>query len=174
MLDSMLISLLAFASMPACVIPIAPEFEDPPAQRNFCPELVSADPPLWSTVTAPATEDVTFTITTADPNVSDTLYVRWIADYPPYSAQVTRPIGDRELAPSPDGKPSRSPDSVTPNCSLHVIARGLTQHKIYVAVSDRKFLDPRDPSVPADFQLTTAPKDACVVIGGWLLEMECK
>ena len=76
-------------SLSACVIPVGPRFEDPPGQENFAPEIENADPLQGGVVTVPSNTAKKITITVTDPNAFDDLYIRWIAEYPPYTINST-------------------------------------------------------------------------------------
>src|SRR5207244_709655 len=56
---------LALAA-PACVVPVGPQFQDPPATQNYEPRILAAQPPLGERVTG-----TTFHVTVQDPNVLD-------------------------------------------------------------------------------------------------------
>ncbi len=164
-------AILFIAMSSGCIIPLAPEFEDPPATINYAPYIENSLPTLGSEITAPPSGDVSFSLTVSDPNLGDTLYVRWISDYPPYSDD-SRQLGDLiEIAPPADGKPARAPMRFSPSCVVHSIARGLTRHRIMVAVSDRKFLpEQTSPELP----FTLVPPDAHLIVGTWTLNLECR
>src|SRR5262245_13457968 len=71
--------------MSGCVLPIAPEFQDPPSPPNYAPYIVSAQPPIGEVKTSLMPGDVEFSVSVSDPNILDKLCVRWISDYPPYN-----------------------------------------------------------------------------------------
>ncbi len=159
---------LALVLAPACVIPVAPQFDDP--EENFPPYIIDSRPPVGSIVTASEGE-AEFTVTLADPNLADRLYVRWIFDYPTYQ-DVTRLAEGPILPPSADGTEVRDPIRMAASCVVHNIAHGLTQHRLMLAVSDRPFVKAAD--APPDFRVTTVPKDARLLRAVWVLNLECK
>src|SRR5215471_15875644 len=78
--------LLLVPPMSACILPVAPEFQDPPASENFGPVITDSSPALGSVVTKVGGAPLPpFRVTITDPNLGDNLHVRWLADYPPRS-----------------------------------------------------------------------------------------
>lgn len=121
-------------------------------------------PPLGSVVTATAAGEAPFSVTLHDPNILDTLAVRWISDYPPFGPG-SRALEQRMLPPAADGKPLRAPVKFVANCYL--LAGGPTRHQIVVAVSDRDFLPFQ---ANKELPLTTVGENAHLVVGVWSLE----
>jgi hypothetical protein len=79
--------------MSACIIPVGPEFQDPPPTLAAPPWIVSAMPVDVSvpyTITMP-TE---FTAKVADATASVTIYYQWVFGYPPEDSNVTHLLGD--------------------------------------------------------------------------------
>jgi hypothetical protein len=154
---------LAFI-MSACVLPIAPEFQDPPASENYAPIFLNTDPQAGSVVSATPSAVPTFNIVVRDPNVNDDLEVRWIADYPPFTAatsvMVTIPV-----LHSSTGLPEVP--AFQPNCVLHHIGPGKT-HQLYVVVADRKF---ELPGTPPDVE--RLPEGATSNSRSWILNLDC-
>lgn len=76
------VKLLLFAvasSMSACIIPVGPEFQDPPGAPNASPEIVDPDPLWGAEVTTTAQMGQAFQIAVTDPN-DQLLHIRWIVD----------------------------------------------------------------------------------------------
>jgi hypothetical protein len=159
--------------MSACVLPIAPEFQDPPSAANFSPIILAAMPDVGSVVTAPSISTVpTFTVIVSDPNLGDDLHVRWIADFPPFNANTRSMIADSVITHSSSGVPLNGDDSVTPNCKVHNLAK-IPQHQIMAVVADRKF-DDSTPDAGTVFDLTKlADADGRKVIATWTLNLDC-
>jgi hypothetical protein len=158
-------SICALLVMSACVLPIAPEFQDPPASENYAPVFIDTNPPAGQIVTASPTVP-TFTVIVEDPNVGDDLFVRWIADFPPLtdntSVMATTPV------PHSAGATVSSHEvSIQPNCALHHLAR-IPSHQITVVVADRPFLD---PGTPIDFE--RLPPDGLKDSRSWILNLDC-
>jgi hypothetical protein len=162
----LLASTLCFALVPACVLPIGPQFQDPPATANVAPEIFNADPPLGSVVTVPR-----FLVTVSDPNLGDDLLVRFIADFPPYTSN-TKVLKETPVPHRADGTPLRQDVPVEPNCLLNSLAK-IPQHQIMVVVSDRGFADPVDP-LSKQIDLTRIPDDGRKIVASWTLDLECK
>ena len=128
--------------MSACIIPVAPNFQDPPSVPDQGPYLAGYTPVDGKLVTY--TPNVsTFSVVVTAPNVGDKLFFRWVWDYPPfnnsssmifYSANPEITIGA-----GPDGRPIGQ--TVTQNicCSLVNNANGL--HQVEFIVADGQFED---------------------------------
>jgi hypothetical protein len=155
--------------MSACVLPVAPEFQDPPTSANSPPFFITTDPEIGFVVTK---AKASFTVTVSDLNVEDDLSYRWIADYPPYTDNTRRLSDDGTISHSADGKTLQQDISVTPDCVSNMLAK-TPRHQIMVIVADRKF-EPLQatPTQPIDF--ARVPTGAGKVIATWTLELECK
>jgi hypothetical protein len=164
-LSSALITLVPLMS--ACVLPVAPEFQDPPTTSNYAPYFQAPPiPDLGSEVTTPS-----FEVLVTDPNIGDDLYARWIVDYPPYSDN-TRSFTQPKVAHRTDGLPLSQDFLFTPNCVDNSLAK-LARHQIMLVVADRDFSKQMPGSVQA-VDLTRIPVEGRKVIGTWTLDMECK
>ncbi len=136
--------------MNACVIPIGPQFDD--AEPNFSPFIETSDPGVGE-IFSPGQDDNRFvTVTLGDQNLGDTLFLKWLLDYPspdPEGGQVLM-----EVEPAPTGKVDRGPVRYVPSCPKPPAPPGL--HRLVLSVSDRRFLDEtKMESVSRD-----APKDS--------------
>jgi hypothetical protein len=80
---------------------------------------------------------VSFEVTVTDQNVSDYLYVRWIIDYPPYSTSSGLFVPDVVIAPSADGLPLQSTQSIPISCLSALPHEQL--HPLMALVADRPF-----------------------------------
>jgi hypothetical protein len=147
-----------FATISGCVVPVAPTWSDP--DRNYPPSIASADPPVGTILGRgidggpPTTVEVKVEL--ADQNVGDNLYLRWIIDYPPASADTSvletiKPGGDAIV---------RTADIFAPDCRADHLSRTVSEHRLLLAVSDRPFASD-DPGS------TTTPDQ---VNGGYLVE----
>ncbi|MEA2696143.1 MAG: hypothetical protein QOI66_414, partial [Myxococcales bacterium] len=126
---------LSLSLSSACVIPLAPEFEDPPAAQNIAPIITDSFPINGAVVSTRSSAD--FRVTVFDPNSSDDLHVRWIADYPPYGPN-TRLLRSPDL---PHGMTaSFQQTDITIDCINSNLALGLAQHQIMMIVADQLFL----------------------------------
>jgi hypothetical protein len=153
---------LALAA-PACVVPVGPQFQDPPATQNYEPRILGAQPALGERVTG-----TSFRVTVQDPNVGDNLYVRFMADFPPVGDNQ-RFLQDTTIRHHDDGTLLAEDVTLDVKCNAVV---PLPSHQITVIVADRKFLlDDKSPMQPANpLQL---PDDARRVMGTWTLDLEC-
>jgi hypothetical protein len=161
-LDRKLLPLLAALLMPACIIPVAPEFQDPAGVPNSPPFIIQEEtsPPFGAEVVDP-----TFAITISDPNVGDDLHVRWLADYP---GPATRTIeADHLYIARKDGLPLRQRVPVTVDCSLYQLSPDLDRHQIIAVVADRLFADPSPNS------LTLVTQDSEPAFAFWNWSVKC-
>jgi hypothetical protein len=168
-LTSLVTLLLSLSlSLPcACVVPLAPEFEDPPATRNFAPVISDPFPINGEVVSTQTSRD--FRVTVSDPNPSDDLHVRWIADYPPYGPN-TRLLRSPDLPHGMTAAPQQT--DITVDCINSNLALGVPQHQIMVIVADQPFL-PTD-NQPLDSKLTALPKSAGSAEAHWTLNLVCQ
>lgn len=156
--------LASAASLSACVIPVRPEFDDP--VPNAAPFIQQANPPELATVTAVPGQNTTFSVVVGDQDLGDTLYLRWIIDYPPYDQTITRHF-EVTAGRAEANNPIRGPQRFAPNCFQHSIAPGKRQHKIMLLVADREFASFEDLEALTE-------KDGRLVKIGWLLDnLEC-
>jgi len=117
-----------FAFNSGCVLPVSPEFQPTPAAPNYPPAFVRSEPFAETTVSA---HPQTFTVEVVDPNPADKLYVRWVSDYPPFTAR------SRLLVDDVEGRPQGPPISFE-GSRCEKFAMGM-EHELVVIVSDRKF-----------------------------------
>jgi len=148
----------------ACVVPMAPQFEDPGA--NYPPFVASSNPTAGAELTPSAT---TIEVTPGDPNLDDVLAIRWLIDYPPYDS-ATR-IGLPPFSLPPTGTVNRQTIRFAPSCSGNQIASGLASHRVTLSVADRPFLPPEQ--APPDLALDSVPPEGFVVRTTWLVDLEC-
>jgi hypothetical protein len=152
--------------MSACVLPIAPEFQDPPASQNYAPFFLATDPPIGAVVSTPS-----FRVTVRDPNVGDNLYVRWISNFPPATGD-TRAFKEETIPHSADGTLLFADSTAQPTCIKDLVAN-LPSHRVMVVVSDRQFLDVVQTGSPeADY--ARVPAGAGKVVATWTLDLLCK
>jgi hypothetical protein len=157
-----LLLLFAASLTPACIIPVGPEFQDPPGVPNSPPYAIAPDPVEgWHSV-SPTAE---FTVTPADVNVGDPLFVKWVTDYPPFSDE-THTFPPETIPPPANGSLSRPPQSFRPECGQ--LGKKSPTHTISVGISDRAFVTPENPS-----DLFAAQDKAPVRVVIWTLERSC-
>lgn len=72
------------SSMPACIIPVAPDFQDPVSFPQVAPWIHDPSPYAFGQVVSvtSTTAAVVFSVQVTDLNASDTLYGRWIVNPP--------------------------------------------------------------------------------------------
>jgi hypothetical protein len=134
-----------FLPSSGCVVPVAPEFQNPSAAPNYGPYFVDTDP--FAETQAIAGQD--FTVRVADPNPGDVLYVRWASDYPPFVQTRSKLLVDGATLAATGGP---RPTHYATRDSNGVDCRDFTQfppgadHKLVVIVSDRPFVPPAEVS----------------------------
>jgi hypothetical protein len=158
---------LSLSLSSACVVPLAPQFEDPPAAQNIAPIIRDPFPTNGAVVNTQTSRD--FRVTVFDPNASDDLHVRWIADYPPYGPN-TRLLGSPDLPHGMTASPQTT--EITIDCINSNLALGVPQHQIMVIIADQTFL-PTD-NQPLDSKLTALPKSAGSAEAHWTLNLLCQ
>ena len=130
-------------------MPVGPEFQDPPTPENqkpyFVAPLAPDGPPFYEqTVTLSGMRR--FVAIVGDANLTDTLTVRWVANYPPVSAATHLIIDDTVDR----GGNLQGSSMQTVSCDDFM---GGADHNLVVIVSDQGFLDPKTFSQnPSTFQ----------------------
>lgn len=117
--------------MLGCVLPVSPDFQNPPLAPNYPPSFDFFEP-YQETDVSQLPQD--FTVLLSDPNPQDTLHVRWAIDYPPYvQSRSLLVIDEQTLTPG-----SLKPVSYHLDSCANFKATG-AEHKVAVIVSDRPF-----------------------------------
>jgi hypothetical protein len=150
------------AALPACVIPVGPNFTDPVTTPDAPPYFVKALPNQGSLVVGPQS----FQVWVTDQNPSDDLTVRWFADFPPVQGN-TRPIGVNVgfIPASADGTVQTTLLEADVDCATDNLAPAVDQHTITVVVSNSKGIT----------DLTTTPFDGShEVTATWSLLLQCR
>ena len=147
-----------------CVIPIAPEFEVP--EGNLSPYIVTAEPRENAFVA----EDQEIAVVVGDPNLADTLYYRWVFNYPPFTLPASRWSVEDTIPAALGGSPVRNTTiRIRPACFRDLVP-GSDQHRAMLVVSDRPFVeDPDDAQHPFD----QVPAGAFVVRASWTVRKAC-
>jgi hypothetical protein len=125
-----------------CVIPVGPQFQDPLAAQNYAPRITDVKP------AGTVTSNTHFEVTVTDPNVGDSLFVRWIANYPDLQASSTT-LKDQIFSPHADGSPLSEQASLDVDCDDLASAsaeNSVGRHQIRIVVADRAFASGTVPS----------------------------
>ncbi len=147
-----------------CVLPVGPEFQDP--EPNVPPSIFVATPPSGE-ILLPGQ---TISVSVRDPNLSDTLYVRWLVDYPPARSQTA--LADKEtIVPPQNMDPVRILRAIVPDCDLHNIASGFSTHQWMLAVADRDW-EPFS-NAPSQYRFDDVTQGGFVVRATWTLQVAC-
>jgi len=150
----------------ACVIPVAPDFQDPLAAANVPPAILAADPQFGSVLTV--TSSFTFRISVVDPNSSDWLYVRWVLDYPPFQPTTSK-IDDNPYPPPATGTVHTENPSHAFDCS-NGFATITTPQRLEVFVADRA-LEQR--TAENNNRLDIVESGGYVARGNWTVLFQC-
>jgi len=155
-------ALFVVSQISACVLPIAPEFQDPPASPNYAPRIITTIPPQGSIVTGSASASTTFTATVTDPNLGDRmLHTRWLADFPPQGPNT------RTLTLNIDVSNLATGTDVTQTVSCQSLLAPVPEHPITVIVADRPFDDTK-----TDLTALADPT-GFTVQATWFLKLDC-
>lgn len=155
-----LLLLLSASLTSACIIPVGPEFQDPPGAKN-APPFTFADPQEGTRTSKTMPR---FTVTPADVNLGDFLFAKWITEYPPFSNETFTAKIDNMIPPSGDAQ--RRPTFLEPDCTQ--VSKGTTTHSIAVAISDRPFVPFTKPD-----DLIVATDGAVPRLVHWIWDQSC-
>ena len=161
-----LVLLTLVSSMSACVVPVAPNFQDPPGGLpNIAPYLLSVVPDLGTFVPV-ITQD--FQVTVTDQNVGDDLYYVWAIDYPPFNNAVTRTSPGKVLHLQ-TGVQLSAPLSLAVTCALAPVPT-IAVHRLEFIVADR----PLDPSMPNNrLDQVVQGSGGLVAYADWKFQITC-
>ncbi|HVV16666.1 MAG TPA: hypothetical protein VHH90_05620 [Polyangia bacterium] len=163
---SALLLLALIHPMFACVIPVAPDFQDPLAAANSPPAIIGSEPLFNSVVSiAPSLQ---FRISVIDPNVNDSLYARWVIDYPPFQP-ATFTIADQQFQPPATGAVHSETPTLPLKCSSGFGAV-TTPQRLAVYVADRMF---QDNSAANNNRLDITQPGGYVAFGSWTVVFQC-
>jgi hypothetical protein len=163
-----LLSLALFQPMFACVIPVAPDFQDPLAAANSPPTIIGSEPLFASIVSIPPSPE--FRVTVKDANANDLLYARWVLDYPPLQAATTT-FPDEIFQPPTTGvfQFHTAVPTLSLNCSSGYGAV-TTPQRLAVYVADRPF---QDNSVGNNNRVDLVQSGGYVATGSWTVVFSC-
>jgi len=147
--------------MSACVVPVAPSFQDPVGQPNVPPYIVNAMPPSGSFFSSKPTDDSAVLLTVTDQNVGDHLYYHWVIDYPPYSGSTRNQLV-QIISPSANGTQLSASIILPTPCAL-TLAPTVAIHQLAFILADRPF----DQSNPMVFDALLPGSDGFVVYANW-------
>jgi hypothetical protein len=157
--------------MSACIVPVAPDFQDPPSDPESAPVFSTTTPAMATLVTVLALPNQqTFSAPVSDTQLGVALNYRWALDYPPFSSDVTRAEQVAQILPPSDGQPiTNYPIPFTLDCTIAPASSSST-HKLILIVADRPFVFNPDPNHYLD---TIADPTGHVVYGFWPVVMNC-
>jgi hypothetical protein len=142
LLFEVLLTVVALAlslPMSGCIIPVAPDFQDPISSPNYPPYLVSETPvPFGQLVTIQATDQVSFSAVVTDQNPQDSIWYQWVYDdASPNTSTATHALGAFELKPTLDGSAWTIPP-VEVSCGVGLAVSPNSLHQLELIVSDRQ------------------------------------
>jgi hypothetical protein len=141
-----LLLFVATSSMSACIIPVGPEFQDPPATVDAPPYVLSSTPQVATPVTVAPNGEVDFVVTVVDPEVGATIYYQWALDYPPNVPGTTLSGGPPdEILPLGDGKPTQGALKTFPlRCTTFLASpTSGSNHVLALILADRQLSQTR-------------------------------
>jgi|tagenome__1003787_1003787.scaffolds.fasta_scaffold20891894_2 hypothetical protein len=159
--------------MSACIIPVAPNFQDPPSVPDAPPYLFNFQPASpGNIVTIPGADVVTFSANVTDIDVGDKLYYRWVLNYPPFKDGVTKPLNAGDISPLLDGRPINMPLPQMISCT-YIGRPSEGAHQLELIVADRAFSNAAD--LKAENLLDSLPEDSpgFVVRATWTIVASC-
>jgi len=162
--------------MSACIIPVTPNFQDPPSVPASPPYLFNFEPQNFGgVVTVPVPAGKTFSANVSDEDLSAELHVRWVVDYPPFVDGVTYfPGQTTTISRSANGQTINQVITQAIDCSW--ITQPLTStHQLELIVADRELLESSTFGLMADNKLdSTDPKNpGHVVRAFWNISISC-
>ena len=171
------VALFALSTMSACIIPVAPDFQDPPSAPNAPPYLsnfqANSQPTnVGEIVTIPGAGQVTFSANVTDID-GDPLYYLWVLDYPPFKGNGVTKLGNQGTVPRLDGQPITNM-SLTQLVDCNFVGRPSEgAHQLELIVADRRFSTASD--LTADNILDSLPEgsDGFVVRASWTIVASC-
>jgi len=142
-------ALLLFAalipSMSACIIPVAPDFQDPLTATNVPPYLESCNHDPGEVVSIVSPNVTTFRCTVTDPNVNDTtIFSRVVFDYPPAAGATASLRFDLASVSAPHtGTSHTAVIEFTFSCGnvSGLVVNFSTPQHLMLVVADRAFVD---------------------------------
>lgn len=168
--------LAAASSMSACIIPVAPDFQDPPSQPDSPPSLAN---PLVNLMLSyfgatislqQGNGDTTFSASVSDPDPGTKLQIRWALDYPPYNPATTSVFEGGFISAPVPGQPIQNVSvSQTINCSSVRDFTKSTQRFVLI-VADGKLAEP-DPNQP--YGLVQVVTSGNAVSNDWEISVNC-
>jgi|GEM_PF-1508592 len=138
--------LFALFPLGGCVLPVGPEFQDPPEEDNQAPYFLpppGSMPFYEQAVTVSGMRQ--FEAVVGDTNRSDTLQVRWVANYPPISAATMVLPSDMSDKSGDRGKAGTWDFTVTVGCEMFMQG---ADNNLVVILSDRGFISPDAADAP--------------------------
>jgi hypothetical protein len=165
----LLVFCLVAAGLASCVVPVGPEWTDPPA--NYPPTIKEANPAVGSLLPRDPDAGGSFTVEVvlADKNTTDDLFVRWIIDYPPPPFDETASRLAYPTTQPGGGGIERPRLRFAPSCNDDHIASGFSSHRLMLAASDRSFAS----DDPGQTSLDAVPEGNARVEAVWLFELNC-
>lgn len=160
--------------MSACIIPVAPNFQDPPSTPDSPPYLSNFSPSNFNdVVTVPVPAGQVFSATVSDPDIGDMLDVRWVVDYPPFT-NATRLGNQMMISRSSNGQPIDQQVSQTVDCNLINSAAPPSdgKHRLELIVANRQF-STASTLTPDDVLDSIDDPNGFVVRAAWTIVISC-
>ena len=154
--------------MSACIIPVAPNFQDPPSTPDAGPYFARYSPVDGKLVTFTPPVSV-FSVLVTDSRVDESLWFRWVWDYPPVnnSSSMIFPPTNQSTSAGPNGVQI----SMNICCSLVNNANGL--HQVELVVADQQFEDSSVAGLTDDNRFDMLVGPGHVQKATWTIAMSC-
>jgi len=155
-LDRKLLLLFATSLLPACIIPVGPEFQDPPGVAISPPQILTPSPDWGGETTGTSAAGALFSFSVTDLN-SDDLYIRWIVG-------IHKVESDRHQVSGDDA--NRMVDKIVTCQDMNLEDKAVSRHVVKGVVADRDYINTGDDLLavepPGLYNLVT-----------WTLNMTC-
>lgn len=155
-------------SMPACVIPVGPDFQDPVSSPQVAPWIHDQSPSFGQTISVLANKPaVTFSVQVTDLNAADKLYRRWVVNPPSASNDSTletvtlTPQGMEEIQKS---LPTVAEVQINIGCSADSWKSNPLAQQLELIVADGEFTGDIDMVDPLKTRKSYA---------NWTIALEC-
>lgn len=160
--------------MSACIIPVAPNFQDPPSPPDSPPYLYNFQPQNFGEiVTVPVKDAKPFSANVRDLNVGETINYRWVVDYPPFITGVTLSGNQDSITPlAGQSIDTQLPQPITCPFLNTVVAPSDGKHQLELIVANRTF-SPPDGLTPDNVLDSIDDPTGFVVRASWTFVISC-
>jgi hypothetical protein len=162
--------LAAVSSMSACIIPLAPDFQDPPPDPQGAPYFVDGSAtPAFGALAPPLTptRPLEFYVYVGASSPGTTLWWRWALDYPPFMSGITFAPPQQPLSPPASGQPGRI--DITLDCTDNANPSVGLEHQLFLLVANQPFIVTSPPTLDT----VADPTPDSVISNSWPVDISC-